>query len=548
MSQLVQLAVGQMQLLHAVDTFPRGGLCQGGALKEALRRYERLWLPLIAAQAGPGSATANGQQQQQQGYSALVPPLDVAFLWHLHRLQPGLYVEDCCQLKGRDGKSLQRALAVTGQQAFAFSDGNDTAGAATAALWRKAYPNEPFWPPAAPGSQTAAFRSRLAADLAAVAVRVPVFTHQLLRACYVQLPFLSRAVDRYAKFLLLRKHHLELQHPIPPLDVALMWSAHMSVGGEYARDMLQLLQRPFADMPGAGASPWLERDASGPWRFHWADTQRAWLEEFEEPFVVPGSGYVPMDSPHTAELALSPQLLSLLEEQGPPAAAAAAAGQQKQSSWRAGAHALYLLWLQNPNLLRRTQQQLAEAAAARQPQPPATPPPLPVSKPLPQPAAAPKKKSGGLFACFGCGGADADEALDAAAQQRQVQLQQQQQYEQQQQQQIAAPPKPVLLPLRSEGELKKLAAGFSSFKNLPLSSSHLYWQMLMPRDTTPAGDASGTAEGAEVELFAAAPAAAAAAAGNGQSKVYADAGRQSDQGLVTGDYEVVMGSSPALLW
>jgi hypothetical protein len=81
-------------------------------------------------------------------------------------------------------------------QAFAFTDGSDSAGAATAALWRKAFPNEPFWPPAAPGSQTAGFRTRLTADLAAVAVRVPVFTHQLLRACYVQLPFLSRAVDR----------------------------------------------------------------------------------------------------------------------------------------------------------------------------------------------------------------------------------------------------------------------------------------------------------------------------------------------------------------
>jgi hypothetical protein len=57
-------------------------------------------------------------------------------------------------------------------------------------------------------------------------------------------------VRRYAKFLLLRKHHLELQHPIPPIDVALVWTAHMSVSGEYARDMLQLLQRPFTDMPG----------------------------------------------------------------------------------------------------------------------------------------------------------------------------------------------------------------------------------------------------------------------------------------------------------
>jgi hypothetical protein len=63
----------------------------------------------------------------------------------------------------------------------------------------------------------------------------------------------------------------------------------------------------------------------------------------------------------------------------------------------------------------------------------------------------------------------------------------------------------------------------------------------------PAGDASGPAEGAEVELFAPA-AAAAAAAGNGHSKVYADAARMSDQGVVTGDYEVAVGGSPALLW
>lgn len=33
-------------------------------------------------------------------------------------------------------------------------------------------------------------------------------------------------------------------------------------------------------LPGASASLWLERDVSGPWRFHWTYTQRAWLDEF----------------------------------------------------------------------------------------------------------------------------------------------------------------------------------------------------------------------------------------------------------------------------
>jgi hypothetical protein len=55
-------------------------------------------------------------------------------------------------------------------------------------------------PASASGSQTAGFRSHLAADVVAVAVRVPEFTHQLLRAAYVSRPFLSRAVDRLASY------------------------------------------------------------------------------------------------------------------------------------------------------------------------------------------------------------------------------------------------------------------------------------------------------------------------------------------------------------
>jgi hypothetical protein len=157
-------------------------------LKEALRRYEKLWMPLIAQQ----QAVAGGLQ----GYNHLVPPLDIALLWHLHRLQPEAYAADCKELRAQSGAHAP-VLHVSPQQAFAFSDGQDAAGAATASVWRKAYPDEPFWPPAAPGSQTAGFRSHLSADLAAVAVRVPVFTHQLLRSAYVSRPFLSRAIDRW---------------------------------------------------------------------------------------------------------------------------------------------------------------------------------------------------------------------------------------------------------------------------------------------------------------------------------------------------------------
>lgn len=106
-------------------------------------------------------------------------------------------------------------------QAFSFTDGSDEAGAATARIWRSAHPREPFYPPQ-PGAATSAFSSKLAVDIAAAAVRVPIFTHQLLRAPYVQRPFLNRALARYAKLLLLRKHRLDLAAPLPMLDMVLM--------------------------------------------------------------------------------------------------------------------------------------------------------------------------------------------------------------------------------------------------------------------------------------------------------------------------------------
>jgi hypothetical protein len=108
----------------------------------------------------------------------------------------------------------------------------------------------------------------------------------------------------------------------------------------------------------------------------------------------------------------------------------------KQAPWRAGAHALYLLWLSNPNLRLKQQYQEQQAvylqqraqferdqAAAADQQP--SQPPQPPQQPSPQPPRQKKGGGGGLFACFGCGGADADEDDRMYSQQQQQQLQQQ---------------------------------------------------------------------------------------------------------------------------
>jgi hypothetical protein len=127
----------------------------------------------------------------------------------------------------------------------------------------------------------------------------------------------------------------------------------------------------------------------------------------------------------------------------------------KQAPWRAGAHALYIQWLQNPNLRLQQQYQVQHAAYLRQkaqydadqaanPQPSQQQPPVQPPQPSPQPPAKKKNSSGGgLFGCFGCGGADAeDDVMESRQEQQQWQ---QQQYQQQQQ-----PAGPVLPQVRDD--------------------------------------------------------------------------------------------------
>ena len=55
-------------------------------LRNAVRRYERCWLPLLAAHG----SSASGEATQGSG-SLLAAPLDVAWVWWAHSLAPVPY-------------------------------------------------------------------------------------------------------------------------------------------------------------------------------------------------------------------------------------------------------------------------------------------------------------------------------------------------------------------------------------------------------------------------------------------------------------------------
>jgi len=100
---LVAACSDQLEFLRAVHAYPRGALYDDVAtLSAALSRYG-LFLRLLSAWVGV------------EGTEPLEPPLDVAWLWHLHKLNPRAYKADCINLHGR------LLDLPPGSKAFAFS-------------------------------------------------------------------------------------------------------------------------------------------------------------------------------------------------------------------------------------------------------------------------------------------------------------------------------------------------------------------------------------------------------------------------------------------
>jgi len=184
----------------------------------ALRRYDAC-LALMAARDGTDAP--------------FVPPLDCAWLWHCHKLNPRAYAADC---QARFG----RLVDATGD-AFAFSSVGAVDEASEAA-WRAAYPGVPFLLDlAAPSAGLELLPAWLAAapplrsSVAACAARQSDFLWSVSGEAYGHPAFLSDGVRRYRQML-----QLMALHPrgfiVPAYDMDLVWHSHCAHPGAYARD------------------------------------------------------------------------------------------------------------------------------------------------------------------------------------------------------------------------------------------------------------------------------------------------------------------------
>lgn len=149
----------------------------------------------------------------------LIPPLDIAYAWLVHRLNPTVYKADIKRLSSGIDKIPSPGLDVLKYSTilpgpFAFSDGIrgyfSSHLSTTLTLWHaqvskdliNVHAVEPFFPPkpyktlqAEQASQ--AFVSHLRLNIPSAMLRQASFLHSLLRPCYLERPFLEVAVSRY---------------------------------------------------------------------------------------------------------------------------------------------------------------------------------------------------------------------------------------------------------------------------------------------------------------------------------------------------------------
>ena len=178
-------------------------------LAAAVERYEKLWLPMV-------------ESLSTSQHKTLVPPIDVAWVWHLHRLAPLKYAVYCRQ---RFGNILDPGSSAFRLQSHStIEDHDDPDCLQTRALWTRKYPDDPFF--IATGGLTS-FTSGLVEAIVATSERQRTFLWQVSDPHFSDELFLEAAIDRYDKFLRLMGTCGNRNFYVPSYDVDLCWHTHM---------------------------------------------------------------------------------------------------------------------------------------------------------------------------------------------------------------------------------------------------------------------------------------------------------------------------------
>ena len=281
-------------------TVHAAGLTQARPSAASFRRYSELWLPLVASHQAAGLA--------------LVPPADVAWLWHCHRLAPYRYASHC-------QREFSRTIEANPPFALQHWDGGgkdliepgpDDTGAAIRALWAAAYPSEPFFlrltePAVEKGCSSPGVLAGF--DLLGSSERQATFLWQVQcpaspergrlasceQCCAAQVSghrfedeeFLAEAVANYKRFVFLKKGASREQVIVPTYQIDLMWHTHIlaSFAG-YDADCIELTGSTLNHDDSLN-----DRSEDSALDVGFKLTKALWKQTYDEDYVVDGGMY-----------------------------------------------------------------------------------------------------------------------------------------------------------------------------------------------------------------------------------------------------------------
>ena len=230
--ELVVNSKRHLDFLKAVHSWAGDELYTASAtLACAVKRYKSKWIPLLK------------EASKNPAIEAVVPPVDVAWIWHVHRLSSLAY-DRFAQAHGLDSGAFDGAFQL---QANATSN-PDEAAEATRALWERLDGDNAFFidpanlPAECPGVDYLDTSDGVPASsfFTGATDRQGKFLWTYLLPNFDDDTFMRESAERYVRFV-----RLVGQNPSDPLvpthPVDLMWHTHILASHtKYATDVVRL--------------------------------------------------------------------------------------------------------------------------------------------------------------------------------------------------------------------------------------------------------------------------------------------------------------------
>eukprot|EP00924_Labyrinthula_sp_SR-Ha-C_P012847 snap_masked-scaffold_12-processed-gene-0.47-mRNA-1 protein AED:1.00 eAED:1.00 QI:0/-1/0/0/-1/1/1/0/462 len=191
----------------------------------SMYRYVKLWMPLVLN---------NGLERTESLGQKLVAPLDIAWLWHVHRLVPKSYLAFCRNLvknTGEEKLSNEKVLSLfeNGSEMLDLCEEGDSKSNFTQQVWEKMFPDTDLFQMKRKNSvkEELLVLNNMQKRILSSCESQRSFLYQIFRPLFRKSEVMRSAYDDYFKFMLLiadRKSNFT----VPRYDIDLMWHSHMT--------------------------------------------------------------------------------------------------------------------------------------------------------------------------------------------------------------------------------------------------------------------------------------------------------------------------------